>query len=156
SLVLGTPFFIFFGWLSDKIGRKPIIMAGCLIAALTYFPIYKAMTHYGNPAIETASASNPVTVAANPADCHFQFNPTGTARFTTNCDKAKAQLARSSVPYFNAPAEAGKDLVITVGTTRIEGYDDKKLAEALKTAGYPTKADPNTVDKGMLILLLLI
>src|SRR4249920_3982891 len=83
SLLFGTGFFIVFGALSDKIGRKPIILAGCLIAALTFFPIFKALTHYANPALEKALASSPVTVVANPAECSFQFNPVGTSKFVT-------------------------------------------------------------------------
>jgi hypothetical protein len=156
SLALGTPFFIVFGSLSDKIGRKPIIMAGCLIAALTYFPIYKAMTHYGNPAIEQAVQTSPVTVAADPSTCHFQFNPTGVAKFTSSCDKATALLAKSSVPYKTTAGEADKDVVVMIGATRIEGYNEKGIADAIKTAGYPTKADPARINIGMLVLLLFI
>ena len=96
SLALGTPFFVFFGWLSDKIGRKPIIMAGCLLAALTYFPIFKAIAHYGNPAAEAAAATSPVVVVADPAKCSFQFNPVGTSKFTSSCDIVKSALARSA------------------------------------------------------------
>src|SRR3954465_9187971 len=90
ALALGTPFFVLFGWLSDKIGRKPVIMAGCLIAALTYFPIFHGLTWYGNRALAEASAASPVSVASNPADCSFQFNPIGTKQFTTSCDVAKS------------------------------------------------------------------
>src|SRR5690606_21127534 len=88
SLAIATPFFIVFGWLSDKVGRKPIIMAGCLLAALTYFPIFKGLTHYGNPALEIASTQSPVVVSADPETCSFQFNPVGTAKFTSSCDIA--------------------------------------------------------------------
>src|SRR5688500_14721909 len=101
ALAIGTPFFILFGWLSDKIGRKPIIMAGCLIAALTYFPLFKALTPFGNPALETASATSPVVVTANPDTCTFQFNPVGTSKFTTSCDIAKSALAKGGIPYSN-------------------------------------------------------
>src|SRR5688500_9751235 len=115
ALVIGTPCFIAFGWLSDRIGRKPIVMAGCLIAALTYFPIFKALTHYGNPALEAAAAASPVTVTADPATCRLQFNPVGTAKFTSSCDLAKAALARGGVPYANAAAPAGTTATIRVG-----------------------------------------
>ena len=101
SLILATPFFIVFGALSDKIGRKKIIMAGCLLAALTYFPIFKALTKYANPAIFTAQATNPVTVVANDADCSFQFDPIGKRKFTSSCDVAKSWLARKAIPYSN-------------------------------------------------------
>ena len=97
SLLLGTGGFIVFGALSDKIGRKPIILAGCLIAALTYFPLFKLMTATANPALYAAQEKAQVTIIADPADCSFQFNPTGTAKFTNSCDIAKALLARSSV-----------------------------------------------------------
>ena len=90
ALALGTPGFVIFGWLSDKIGRKPIILAGFLLAALTYFPIFKAITHFANPKLETALAASPVTVIADPAECSFQFKATGTEKFTTSCDVAKA------------------------------------------------------------------
>ena len=107
ALIVGTPFFIVFGSLSDKIGRKPIIMAGCLIAALTYFPIFKGLTHYLSPALESAQQKSPVSVIADPNACSFQFNPVGTAKFTTSCDIAKAFLARGSVSYTNEEAPAG-------------------------------------------------
>src|SRR5437773_576203 len=104
SLAIGTPFFILFGWLSDKIGRKPIIMAGCLIAALTYFPLFKGLTHYANPQLEQALVAAPVTVTADPGECSFQFNPVGTSKFTSSCDIAKSFLARNSVAYTNIEA----------------------------------------------------
>ena len=107
SLLIGTPFFIIFGALSDKIGRKPIIMAGCLIAALTYFPLFKMLTEAANPELAAAQAKNKVLVHADPAECSFQFNPTGTAKFTSSCDIAKQVLAASSVSYDNIAAPAG-------------------------------------------------
>ncbi len=107
SLLLATPFFIFFGTLSDKIGRMPIILGGCLIAAVTYFPIFGALTHYANPALEAAQKSSPVIVTADPKTCQFQFNPTGTKKFTSSCDIVKAKLSAASVNYTNVDAPAG-------------------------------------------------
>lgn len=107
ALLIGTPFFVIFGALSDKIGRKPIIMAGCLIAAATYFPIFQGLTHFANPALEKAQASAPVTVIADPSTCSFQFNPVGTASFTSSCDVVKSFMARNSVNYKNEAAPAG-------------------------------------------------
>ena len=99
SLLIGTPFFVIFGSLSDRIGRKGIIMAGCLIAALTYFPLFKALTHYANPAIEEASISAPAKVIADPATCSFQFDPIGKKVFNSSCDIATSALAKAGVPY---------------------------------------------------------
>jgi MFS family permease len=172
SLLIGTPFFIVFGALSDKIGRKPIIMAGCLIAALTYFPIFKALTHYANPALEAAQAKSPVVVVADPASCSFQFNPVGTAKFTSSCDIAKGFLARSSVNYSNEAAPAGAVAQIKVGDKVIASYEatglvgdeakkkgdefNKAIGEAIKSAGYPAKADASQVNYVMVTALLVI
>jgi MFS family permease len=170
SLLIGTPFFIVFGALSDKIGRKPIIMAGCLLAALTYFPVFTALTKAANPDLAAAQAKNKVVVTADANECSFQFNPTGTVKFTSSCDIAKQVLAGASVSYENAPAAAGAPATIAIGETVITGYSAKGLpadeakkkdaefkksvADALKTAGYPTKADPAKVDKFMVIAIL--
>lgn len=170
SLILGTPFFVVFGMLSDKIGRKPIIMAGCLLAALTYFPVFTALTKAANPDLAAAQAANQVLVTADPAECSFQFNPTGTAKFTSSCDIAKQVLAGASVSYENAPGPAGRPATIKIGTTEIASYAAKGLpadevkkkdaefkkavADALKTAGYPSKADPAKVDKFKVTLIL--
>ena len=172
SLLIGTPFFIVFGALSDKIGRKYIIMVGCVVAALTYFPIFKAMTHYANPALEAAQISSPVVVMADPAECQFQFNPTGTKKFTSSCDIAKAKLAAASVNYKNEVAPAGTLASIKVGDKVLESYSaeglskedatakDKEFTEQLKSlikeAGYPAKADPAQINKPMVLLMLFI
>src|ERR1041385_7289294 len=169
SLLIGTPFFIVFGTLSDKIGRKPIIMAGCALAVITYFPIFKAITHYANPALEAAIAKAPVTVIADPAECSFQFNPVGTARFTTSCDIAKAALVARSVPYHNETAPAGTTATIKFGDKAVSSYDGKAadaaaksaefvkdLGAAVASAGYPTKADPAQIDKFMTTILLIV
>ncbi|MBC3810818.1 MFS transporter [Undibacterium aquatile] len=172
SLVIGTPFFIVFGSLSDKIGRKPIILAGCLIAAVTYFPIFNALTHYANPALESALKNAPVVVTADPADCQFQFNPTGTKKFTSSCDIVKAKLAAASVNYSNEIAPAGTVASVKVGDKVITSFNatslpkeeaaakdkafSKELADAIKAAGYPAKADPKQIDKPMVLVLLVI
>ncbi len=171
SLLIGTPFFIVFGSLSDKIGRKPIILAGCLLAALTYFPVFGALTKAANPALAEAQAKNKVVVVADANECSFQFNPTGTVKFTSSCDIAKQVLAGASVSYENAPAAAGTPAVIKIGETSITSYSSKGLpadeakkkdgefkkavADALKAAGYPTKADPARIDKVMVIAILV-
>jgi len=168
SLIIGTPFFIVFGSLSDKIGRKPIIMAGCLIAVVTYFPVFEALTKAANPDLYAAQQKNKVVVTANPAECSFQFNPTGTVKFTSSCDIAKQVLAGASVSYENAAGTG--NATIKIGETVIEGYSSKGLsaddakkkdgefkkavADALKAAGYPAKADPAKVDKVMIIAIL--
>ncbi len=130
SLIIGTPFFIVFGTLSDKIGRKPIIMAGCLIAALTYFPVFHMLTEAANPDLAAAQAKNKVTVTADPSECSFQFNPTGTVKFTSSCDIVKQKLAGASVSYENVVAPAGTPAVIKVGETVINGYSSTKITDA--------------------------
>ncbi|NTZ86256.1 MHS family MFS transporter [Burkholderia metallica] len=169
ALLIGTPFFLFFGSLSDKIGRKPIILAGCLIAALTYFPLFKALTHYANPQLELATQKAPITVVADPATCSFQFNPVGTSKFTSSCDIAKSALAKAGLNYENVAAPAGTPAEIKVGDTVIQTYDgkaadakaqgaafDKTLASTLKGAGYPAKADPAQLNWPMTIVILTI
>ena len=172
SLLIGTPFFIVFGSLSDKIGRKKIIMVGCVLAALTYFPLFKALTHYANPALEAAQINSPVVVVADPAECQFQFNPTGTKKFTSSCDIAKAKLAAASVNYKNEVAPAGTAALIKVGDKTLESYSavglskedaaakDKEftgqLKDLIKEAGYPAKADSAQINKPMVLLLLFI
>ncbi|ABX14342.1 MFS transporter [Burkholderia multivorans] len=169
ALLIGTPFFLFFGSLSDKIGRKPIILAGCLIAALTYFPLFKALTHYANPQLEIATQKAPISVVADPATCSFQFNPVGTSKFTNSCDIAKSALAKAGLNYENVAAPAGTTAQIKVGDTVIPAYDgkaadakaqgaafDKTLASTLKAAGYPAKADPAQLNWPMTIVILTI
>ena len=172
ALLLATPFFVIFGSLADKIGRKPIILGGCLIAALTYFPIFHGLTHYANPALEAALQKAPVIVTADPATCQFQFNPTGTKKFTSSCDIAKAKLSAASVNYENVPGAPGAPATIKIGDNMLTSYDaaglskedaaakdkafSKELADAIKAAGYPTKADPEQMNKPMVLLLLFI
>ena len=170
SLILGTPFFVIFGTLSDKIGRKPIIMAGCLLAVLTYFPVFTALTKAANPDLAAAQAKNQVVVTADPAECSFQFNPTGTSKFTSSCDIAKQVLAGASVSYENVAAPAGTIASIKIGQVAIPSYTAKGLpadeakkkdvefkkavADDLKSAGYPSKADPAKIDKFKVTLIL--
>ncbi|PQA85224.1 MFS transporter [Limnohabitans sp. TS-CS-82] len=170
SLLIGTPFFIIFGSLSDKIGRKPIIMLGCLLAVLTYFPVFEALTKAANPDLYAAQQKNKVVVTADAAECSFQFNPTGTVKFTSSCDIAKQVLAASSVSYENAAGAAGTPATIKIGEVEIASYTSKGLpadeskakaaefkkavAEALKAAGYPAKADPAKVDKVKITIIL--
>jgi MFS family permease len=169
SLIIGTPFFIVFGVLSDKIGRKWIIMAGCLIAALTYFPIFKALTHYANPGLEEAAASSPVIVSADPLDCAFQFDPVGKKTFKSSCDQVKSFLAKTAIPYTNQEAPAGTLATVKVGAMVVTSFDGnlvgaeykaknaelvKQLKEATKM--YPAKADMKRVNVPMVMFLLVI
>jgi hypothetical protein len=169
SLLLGTPFFILFGSLSDRIGRKKIIMAGCALAILTYFPIFKGITHFANPDLEFAIQNSPVVVVANPDECRFQFNPTGASKFTTSCDILKAALVKKGVPYTNEEAPAGTVALARVGATTVSSYDgtlpdakakagafDKALTAALSAAKYPAKADSAKVQHIPLVLLLWV
>lgn len=177
ALLLATPFFLFFGWLSDKIGRKWIILGGCVIAAATYFPIFKAITHYGNPALEQAINNSPVVVVADPASCNFQVDPSGTRKFPASCDIASRMLTNASVNYTTVEAPAGTVASVKVGDQVFQGFNatmtpdgldfdkDSKAKEAalkkdvtaaLKAAGYPEKADPAQINKPMLVLLLFI
>jgi len=172
SLIIGTPFFVIFGSLSDRIGRKPIIMVGCILAALTYFPIFNALTQYGNPDVFVAQDKNPVKVIANPDQCSFQFDPVGKARFTSSCDLAKTLLAKRAIPYENVNAEPGTVAQVRIGDKVIESFEGSalpaadfkarndaftaNLAAALKEAGYPEKADPAKINYPMVLLLLTI
>ena len=177
ALALATPFFIVFGILSDKIGRKWIILGGCLIAAATYFPIFKAITHYGNPALERAIQTSPVVVVADPETCHFQVDPTGTKPFPSSCDIATRMLTAASVSYTIQDAPAGTVASVKVGDTTFQSFNGvltpdglnldaaskarqdalkKEVSGALTAAGYPAKADPAEINKPMLVLLLFI
>jgi MFS family permease len=172
SLLIGTPFFIVFGSLSDKIGRKKIIMTGCLLAVLTYSWLFHQLTHFANPALEAAHNSAPAVVVADPATCSVQFNPVGTAKFTSPCDIAKSTLATSAVLYTNEAAPAGAPAVVKFGdkavsfadiAASVEGDPAKKggefkkaLGEAIKAAGYPAKADPAQINHAAVIAILTI
>ncbi len=161
SLTVGTFGFLFFGWLSDKIGRKPIILGGCLIAALTFFPLFQLMTKTANPALYSAQQNTKIVVTADPEQCSFQFNPTGTSKFTSSCDVTKATLARSSATYTTEAGAAGSVTKIRIGETEIQSFEVGKLTgddvktvpaaftksvnEALQKAGYPGATNTSIV-----------
>ncbi len=158
ALLIGTPFFVVFGWLSDKIGRKPIIMAGCALAAVSYFPLFGALTSAANPALAEAQASAPVTVMADPATCSVQFDPIGRTAFDkTGCDIAKSALARAGIPYSNA-AQASGPAAVRIGDVVIPVADkasfDAALPGLLADAGYPAKADPAQLNSALVIAIL--
>jgi MFS family permease len=172
SLFLGTGGFVLFGWLSDKIGRKPIMLAGFALGAVTYFMIFQGLTHYVNPALEKALASAPVTVIADPSECSFQFNPVGISQFRTSCDIAKSSLVLRSVNYENQTAPPGTVASIKIGEQTIASFNgvgltaadftaklaafNKTLVDAISQHGYPASADLNQIDYPMTILLLTI
>ena len=173
ALAIGTPFFIVFGWLSDRIGRKPIILAGCLLAAISYFPLFHALSKAANPDLYAAQATAPVTVIADPADCSLQFDPIGRNRFDSrSCDIVKAYLARAAVSYENVAAPAGSLARLRIGDTEIPAVDPRAVAgperteaivrfqaqvkAALTRVGYPDKADPDEIDRPLVVLILTI
>jgi len=173
ALALATPGFIFFGWLSDRIGRKPIILAGCLIAAVTYTSLFHALTFYANPALAAAQARAPVTVVADPAQCSVQFDPVGKNKFdTTSCDIAKSFLAKAGVSYQGVDAPPGSIAQIKAGETTLTAPDphqvtgaERKAAiaqfqgaakKALTAVGYPDKADAASINKPMVVLILFV
>jgi len=156
SLLLGTPFFIFFGWLSDRIGRLKIILLGCLVAALTYFPLFQALTHYVNPALEQFQSANRITVEASDCNIHIFVTP-----FTkySDCDRVKDALTRSGLSFTTAPLPAGSpDTVVTrIGDTKVSGWNDgREIAAALKSKGFPAKADNHAIHWPMTLLILFI
>jgi predicted MFS family arabinose efflux permease len=173
ALALATPFFVLFGWLSDRIGRKKIILAGCALAALTYFPLFQALSRAANPALAAAQAAAPVAVVADPADCSVQFDPVGRNKFDArSCDVIKAFLARSGISYANEAAPPGAVASLRIGGAELPGVDPGPLAgaeraaaikafqarakTALAAAGYPEKADPARIDKPLVVLILFV
>jgi MFS family permease len=171
ALAIGTPFFVFFGWLSDRIGRKPIILFGCALAALTYFPAFHALSEAANPALARAAASAPVSVVTSDADCSLQFDPVGRNKFDSrSCDIAKAFLAKNAISYTNVEAPAGSVTVVRIGgasftapdPARVAGEERKaaiatfqaQVKAALTDAGYPSKADPAQIDKVKVVVIL--
>jgi MFS family permease len=173
ALAIGTPFFILFGWLSDRIGRKPIILAGCILAALTYFPLFHALSRAANPALYEAQTRAPVSVVADPADCSVQFDPVGRNKFDArSCDIAKSHLARAGISYANVAAPPGTIASLRIGDTELPAPDPRtvigparadaikayqaQVNAALKAVGYPEKADPARIDKPLVVLILTI
>ena len=172
SLLLATPFFVFWGWLSDKIGRKPIILTGCLLAALTWFPLFHALTGAANPQLAAATASAPVSVHADPSDCAFQFDPVGKTVFDSSCDLAKSYLAKAGVTYANVAAPAGSVAEVRIGDVVVTGFDGAALSRpdfaarkteweaglgtALASAGYPAKADSALVNRPLVVGILFL
>ena len=174
ALAIGTPFFVFFGWLSDRIGRKPIILAGCAIAAASYFPLFGLLTEAANPALAHAQRTAPVSVTADPAECSFQFDPIGKNRFDrSSCDIAKAFLAKQGVAYRNIAAPAGTTATVQIGSQQVPAYDPRRevlkeggvaavgIADfqddakaALEAAGYPARADPDRINKPLVVAVL--
>ena len=154
SLVIGTPFFIFFGWLSDKIGRLKIILAGCLIAALTYFPLFAALTHYANPDLEAFQAKTKVVVMADTAACNFHIFVGPWSKFTP-CDRAQDFVTKLGVSFTkeNTP---GKEVALKINDTVVQGFDAAKWTAAFTAAGYPSKADPAKINWFMTVLILFI
>ncbi|UXI68406.1 MFS transporter [Tahibacter amnicola] len=175
ALILATPFFVLFGWLSDRVGRKPIVLAGCLIAALTYFPIFRGLTHYANPQLEAASATAPITLTADVSECAFQFVPSelkSHVAFRSACDIAKTALAGRNLPYRTIAGAPGSGAVIRVGSAQIDSFDGRQLAPealaprlerlntavttAVAAAGYPAQADPARINRGAVLALLTL
>ena len=155
SVVIGAPFFIIFGWLSDKVGRKPVLMLGLLLATALYFPIFKSLAHYANPAIDQASRQAPITVLADPATCTFQFDPVGKAKFDSPCDKVKTFLVKQGLPYSSVAAPAGSAVQVSVGDVKLDGFDEAALRGAITLAGYPQQADMQQINKPMIVALIV-
>jgi MFS family permease len=168
SLAIGTPFFIIFGWLSDKVGRKPIILLGCIMAATTYFTIFRMITETANPELASAVDRAPVIVVADPAECRLQFDPVGKSKFTAPCDVAKTALVKAGVPYSNEVGPSGS-ATIKIGTLSVASYDaagadakaqgevfKKSLADTLKAAGYPAKSSINGISWPLVGLLTIL
>ncbi|CAG2140999.1 Sialic acid transporter NanT [Cupriavidus campinensis] len=169
ATIVTTPFYVIFGKLSDRIGRKPVFMSGCLLAALFFFPLFKALTHYANPALERSQQSAPIAVRADPATCSFQFNPVGTAEFKSSCDIARAAIAKAGLNYTSVPSQPGQPAQIVVGHIAIESFDggtaqdgaktkalNASLSKALADSGYHVgPADPSQINKPMTVLVLI-
>src|SRR5712691_10247103 len=153
SLIIGTPFFIVFGALSDRIGRLKIILAGCLIAAASYFPLFKGLTHYVNPALQAYQKSTPITVAASDCNFHIFIGPWSRQ---SACDKAKDFLGKAGLSFESIAAISGEDVVTKVGNIELHGWDQKKYEAAIKTTGYPPKADTAKVNWVMAELILIL
>jgi MFS family permease len=172
ALLLSTPLYILFGWLSDRVGRKPIILGACLLAALTYFPLFKALTAAANPELARAAATAPITVAADPRECSLLFDPIGTARFTSSCDIARTYLARAGVTYDTVEAPAGSLAEVRIGAQVLPAFRGEGLNAAdfkqqrteweqqaqslVSAAGYPLSADASKVNRPLVVAILIV
>jgi MFS family permease len=171
AIFISTPLYIFFGWLSDRVGRRPLVLTACLLAALTYYPLFKALTYAVNPQLSRAVAGAPVSVAADPKDCSFQFDPIGRAKFATSCDIVRSYLARAGVTYDTVDAPAGAIAEMRVGTRRLTSFRGERLGSKelsarradwekeakvlVSEAGYPVSADVGKANIPLAILVLL-
>jgi MFS family permease len=156
ALLFGSPLFVAAGRLSDRVGRKPVILAGMLAAALLLIPVFWGLAYYGNPRLVEAARTNPVVVAADPATCSFQFDPVGKGKSVSACDKAKALLSKGGVPYTNSSLPAGSGVEISVGRKIITGFESNAIQAALTAAGYPSRADPAQINAGMVLAMLVV
>ena len=173
GLVIGAPFYVLFGWLSDRVGRKPILMAGLAIAAVFYLPLFHALSAAANPALSQAQKTAPVTVLADAEECSLQFDPVGKTKFDrTSCDIAKSLLTRDGVSYKNEKADAGATALVMIGDIRLAAPDPHRLdgaqkpaaiadfsarvRAALKDAGYPERADAQAVNKPLVIFIIAL
>ena len=172
ALVIGSPFYVLFGWLSDKVGRKPVILTGIALAALLYFPLFHALTAAANPALAAATAASPAVVVADPNECAFQFDPVGKAVFASSCDIAKGALAKAGVSYGNQAGGSGQVALVKIGQVAVTGFDGrglkpaefkarseafgKTVGAALKAAGYPAKADPARINVPLVVAILSV
>ena len=157
ALVIGTPFFIVFGWLSDRIGRLKIILAGCLIAAVTYFPLFQGLTHFINPSLEAFQSKTKITVAASPADCQLHIFVLPSTKFS-DCDRVKDFMTKQGLSFEALPGVGGKSVVTTIGSATVEGWDQAKLTQALKDSGYPAppKASEIPVYSYVMTMVILV
>jgi MFS family permease len=170
ATIITTPFYVFFGKLSDKVGRKPVLLSGCLLAALFFFPLFKGLTHYANPALEAAQRKAPITVRADPSECSFQFNAAGTSKFVSSCDIARSAITRAGLDYVDVPLPHGAIAQIQIGDDVIPSFDgkaadaavkahdfDARVSAALKAGGYTVgPADPARINMPMTVLLLVL
>jgi MFS family permease len=153
ALLLGTGLFVFFGWLSDRIGRKKIMLAGCILAAFTYFPLFKAMTHFGNPELEAFIDKTTIQITASDCQVHLFPNP---KTVYSECDKVQDFFAKRSLSYETIAGTPGQHAIVKINDTSFNGFDEKALTSTLSDLGYPAKANPEQVNTFMLVLLILI